>query len=49
MIVKNPIYYSAINTWTNRDIKKFEYAEQNNLNYLAFYTWNEFLKWYDKL
>ena len=45
---KNAIYYSAINTWTNRDINKFEYAEKNNLNYLAFYTWNEFLEWYDK-
>ena len=45
---KNKIYLTAINTWTKRDIKKFEYAEKNKLNYLAFYNWNEFLEWYDK-
>ena len=41
-------YKSALTVWTERDIKKFKYATENNLNYLAFYTWNEFLKWYDK-
>ena len=46
---KNPIYYFAIDTWTNRDINKFECAEKNNLNYLAFYTWNEFLEWYNNI
>ena len=41
-------YKSALTVWTERDIKKFKYATENNLNYLAFYTWNEFLEWYDK-
>ena len=42
-------YKNAIKIWTERDVNKFECAKKNNLNYLAFYTWNEFLKWYDKL
>ncbi len=46
---KHPLYLSAIKAWTERDPKKFEYAENNNLNYLAFYTWNEFLEWYNNI
>lgn len=46
---KNTKYYNiAINTWTKRDINKIKYVNDNNLNYLAFYTWNEFLEWYNK-
>lgn len=45
---KHPLYLSAIKAWTIRDHKKFEYAKKNQLNYLAFYTWNDFLEWYNK-
>lgn len=34
-------YKNAIETWTVRDIKKFEAAERNNLKYLVFYTEDE--------
>lgn len=46
---KNTKYYNiAINTWTKRDINKIKCVNGNNLNYLAFYNWKEFLEWYDK-
>ena len=39
---KNTKYYNnAINTWTVRDIKKFEIANKNNLNYIVFYNIDE--------
>ena len=41
----NPQYLNAINTWTKRDISKFNIAEQNNLNYLVFYNLTEFYSW----
>ena len=34
-------YKSAINVWTCSDLLKFKYAENNKLNYHAFYTYNE--------
>ena len=40
---------NAINTWTKRDINKFNYAETNNLNYLAFYSFEDFMKWYTSI
>ena len=46
--VTSKFYKSALTVWTERDIKKFKYATENNLNYLVFYNWNEFLEWYDK-
>ena len=42
------MYNSAIITWTKSDHKKFEAAENNKLNYLAFYNFDEFLEWYNK-
>ena len=47
--VTSKFYKSALTVWTERDPKKFEYAENNNLNYLAFYTWNGFLEWYNNI
>ena len=41
-------YENMINVWTIKDPLKFETAKKNNLNYLAFYKWNEFLEWYNK-
>ena len=43
---KNTKYYNnAIQTWTIRDIKKYEYALKNKLNYLLFYNIDELKKW----
>lgn len=36
-----PFYNTAINTWTYRDIEKFNCADKNNLNYKAFYSLDE--------
>lgn len=34
-------YRNAIHTWTVRDIDKFNWADKNNLNYMAVYEWNK--------
>ena len=39
------MYDCGINVWTKSDPLKFAIAEKNNLNYLAFYTYKEFLNW----
>ena len=45
---KNTKYFNiAINTWTVRDPLKLETAKKNKLNYFAFYTPDEFTKWFD--
>ena len=38
-------YKNAIYTWTILDVKKYNLAKQNNLNYLIFYNYNEFINW----
>lgn len=38
-------YKGAIYTWTHRDVEKYDYAISNNLNYLRFYTQNDFYSW----
>lgn len=38
-------YKNILKTWTIRDIKKFNKAKENNLNYLIFYTEKEMIKW----
>ena len=38
-------YKNILETWTIRDVKKFNKANENNLNYLAFYTEKEMIKW----
>lgn len=35
---KSPYYDKAIDDWTNRDVKKRNIANQNDLNYLEFFT-----------
>lgn len=40
------IYDGAIETWTMRDPLKRETAKKNNLNWLEFFTIEEFLNWY---
>lgn len=39
-------YLNFIHTWIIRDVEKFKIAKQNNLNYLAFYNWEQFFNWY---
>lgn len=38
-----------ISTWTIRDVKKRTIAKKNNLNFLEFYTLDEFYIWYKKI
>lgn len=38
-------YSSIIYTWTDLDVRKFNIAKENNLNYLVFYTYEDFKKW----
>jgi len=42
----HPRYKGAIDVWTIRDPLKRETARKNNLNWLEFFTINEFLSWY---
>ena len=43
---KNNTYYNnAINTWTIRDVNKRNTAKANNLNYIEFWTFDEFKNW----
>lgn len=43
---KNKKYYDvAIYVWTVNDIRKFEAAERNKLNYVAVYNMNELDDW----
>jgi len=44
---KNTKFYTnAINTWTNRDIKKKQVAEKNKLNYIVFWNENDIYLWF---
>ena len=38
---RSDYYKNAIETWTVRDLRKFEYAEKHNLNYIVYYTIEE--------
>lgn len=40
------LYY--IKTWTQIDVEKRLYVKQNNLNYIEFFTQQEFENWYKK-
>ena len=43
---KSKFYANALKTWTVRDVNKFNIAKKNNLNYLVFYSLNEFIKYF---
>lgn len=44
---KNTKFYkSAIEVWTIRDPLKRKTAKDNNLNWIEFFTMEEFLNWY---
>ena len=44
---KSKYYQNAINTWTIRDVNKREIANKNNLNYLEFFSYKDFLEWFE--
>lgn len=46
--ITNRMYNDAINTWTIRDPLKRETALQNGLNWLEFFTMDEFYIWYNQ-
>lgn len=39
-------YNNVINNWSKKDPLKVEYAKANNLNWIAFYSMNDFILWY---
>lgn len=43
------MYKIAIEVWTIRDPLKRETARKNNLNWIEFFTMDEFIKWYDTI
>ena len=43
--ITSKFYTTAISVWTSRDINKFSYVNKNNLNYLAFYSIEDFYDW----
>ena len=45
---KSDAYDSAIHTWTISDPLKRKTAHDNNLNWLEFWTLEEFINWYEK-
>ena len=47
---KNKKYYeNAIYVWTDLDVRKRETAKENNLNWLEFFTLEEFEEWFNVL
>ena len=38
-------YGRMLYTWTDLDVRKRQCAKDNNLNWIAFYTYEEFLQW----
>lgn len=40
-----PQYKTAINVWTNYDLKKREFAKKNNLNYVVLWSKNDIIDW----
>lgn len=42
-------YKTAIDVWTVRDPLKRETAKKNNLNWLEFFTMDEFLNWFNNI
>lgn len=44
----NERYNSALKTWIERDVKKRNHAKENNLNWIEFFTYEEFLAWFNK-
>lgn len=46
---KNTQYYdNALKVWTEKDVQKRTIAKQNNLNYIEFFSIDEFMNWINK-
>lgn len=45
---KHKKYADAIKTWTIKDPLKRETAQKNNLNWIEFFTMDDFMLWYNK-
>ena len=43
---KSYFYNNAIKNWTISDVLKRQIAKENNLNYLEFFSLEEFMKWF---
>ena len=41
-------YQNAIKVWTKTDPLKRKVAKENGLNWIEFFTMNEFVQWYNK-
>lgn len=46
---KKKQYRDYIKTWTIRDVKKREIAKKNNLNWLEFFSMDEFIQWFNTI
>ena len=47
---KNSRFYdNAIETWTKRDVDKLKCFKTNNLNFKIFYSFEEFLDWFNAI
>lgn len=46
---KHSTYKRAIDVWTIRDPLKRKTAKENGLNWLEFFTFNEFMNWYNTI
>lgn len=42
-------FQAAIETWTKRGPLKLSFVKQNNLNFICFYSYKEFIKWFESL
>lgn len=42
-------YRIALDVWSRRDVDKIKMAKENNLNYLTFYSLQEFIKYFSSL
>lgn len=45
---KKIFYKNAIEIWTKKDPLKRKIAKKNNLNWIEFFTFEDFLEWYNK-
>lgn len=46
--MEKPIYKQALYTWTDLDVRKLKTFRKNKLNYKIFYTFEEFINWYNE-
>ena len=47
--INHPMYTAAIKTWTIFDVKKRNIAKENNLNYLEFFSYENFITWINNI